>query len=102
VHHLEEPAQALAEMVRVTRHNGWVVVMEPDFDACFVDSPRRELSRKIQHLLTDTVRNGQMGRQLWALFLDAGLQDVTSEPIGGAFTDLATADRLLWLERTAR
>jgi len=101
-HHLEAPEAALAELVRVTRSGGSVVAAEPDFDTVFVDSPNRELTRRVLQLSTDWVQNGWIGRHLRTLLLDAGLVEVTCEPFGVLLTDFAAANRILWLERTAR
>jgi len=101
-HHLEEPGNALAELVRVIRPGGHLVAAEPDFDTLFVDSPNRELTRRVLHLSTDWVRNGWMGRHLRTLLLDGGLVDVTCDAFAVTLMDFATANQLLWLERTAR
>jgi ubiquinone/menaquinone biosynthesis C-methylase UbiE len=74
--HLTEPDRALAEMVRVARPGAHIVVAEADFDLTIVDIPDRALARKMIHLACDRVRQGWMGRQLPALFREAGLVDI--------------------------
>jgi ubiquinone/menaquinone biosynthesis C-methylase UbiE len=51
--HLDDHETALAEMVRVVRPGGKVVVFDFDWDAVFVDSPYKETTRKIVHAFSD-------------------------------------------------
>jgi SAM-dependent methyltransferase len=75
--HLDAPAQAFAEMVRVTRSGGRIVVFDFDWDTLLVEHPDRALSDKIGALITDRLRNGRIGRQLPGLFVNARLADVS-------------------------
>ena len=74
--HLEEPQRALREMVRVTRHGGWVVVCSPDVDSHMFDLPDRDLVRKLAHAECDRRPNGWAGRRLHGDFREAGLIDL--------------------------
>ncbi len=75
--HLQDPPKALAEMARVTRPGGRVVVYgEVDFETLVIDAPDRPLARKIVNAWCDGFRNGWLGRRIPALFRDAGLLDV--------------------------
>lgn len=78
--HLEAPAQALREMMRVVRPAGRVLVYEVDFETLTVDLPARPLTRKIVHTWCDGFRNGWLGRHVPALFREAGLHDVRITP----------------------
>jgi SAM-dependent methyltransferase len=75
--HLEAPAQALAEMVRVTRRRGRIVVFDFDWDTLLVAHPDRALSDRLCALLTEGLRNGRIGRRLPGMFADAKLTDVS-------------------------
>lgn len=101
-HHLDAPDQAFKEFVRMAKPGARLVVMEPDFETCVIDSPNHTLTRAILNLGCEVVRNGWMGRHLRALFRDAGLAEVAVEAVPIVFTDYATANQFMWLERTAQ
>jgi ubiquinone/menaquinone biosynthesis C-methylase UbiE len=78
--HLNDPECALAEMVRVTRPGGKVVVFDFDWDTVFADSPYKETTRKLVHAFSDGIKHGWIGRSLPRLFHAAGLTEVTCVP----------------------
>jgi ubiquinone/menaquinone biosynthesis C-methylase UbiE len=78
--HLDSPAQALHEMMRVTRRGGRVLIYEVDFETVTVDMPDRALTRRIINFYCDGFRNGWLGRHVPELFREAGLQDVQITP----------------------
>lgn len=90
--HLNNPEQALLEMARVTKTDGRLVVAEPDWETWVIDVPERSLTRKIQHHAVDTyVRNGWMGRQLYALSKTCGLENIEIIPFTLVHRDFAQA-----------
>jgi ubiquinone/menaquinone biosynthesis C-methylase UbiE len=78
--HLQTPERALAEMVRVLRPGGRIVVSDPDCDTIFVDSPKRETTRKVIHSVCDRSGSGTVGRQLLRLFKNEGLSNIECVP----------------------
>lgn len=100
--HVEDPSRALDELVRVTRPGGKVAVFEPDWDALVVDSSDRQITREIVRCNADVaVRNGWIGRQLWAMFLNVGLAHVEVRGIVAVVTSFPIANDVLFLTRSA-
>lgn len=97
--HIENRQQALAEMVRVTRPKGRVLVREPDWNTLIVDHPNRALTRKILNPHFDKViRHPFTGGELYRLFHHAGLEGITVADISTLLlTDFSTANQLYGL-----
>lgn len=74
--YVPNPRTAVFEFARVTRAGGHVVITEPDLGASMLDSPDVDTTRAVLAGISDEFPNGWMGRQLRALFLDAGLINV--------------------------
>ena len=72
--HLADPAPALAEMVRVLRRGGSLLIVEQDWDSLLIDHSDRPLTRRILHHFCDAVPNGWIARQLPAQLVRAGLE----------------------------
>jgi ubiquinone/menaquinone biosynthesis C-methylase UbiE len=87
LHHLEDPRKALAEMARVTRPGGRIVVSDADYETLIVDAPDRALTRRILHAFGDGLPHGWVGRRLPALFRDAGLDGVETWPYVAVVTE---------------
>jgi ubiquinone/menaquinone biosynthesis C-methylase UbiE len=87
--HLKDPQQALAEMRRVTRSGGHLVVVDTDFGTRVLDSPDRDVTRRILSEHCDRVSNAWAGRQLFRWFKEAGLTDVMVFPHTTIVTDFA-------------
>ena len=78
--YLTDPRKALAELVRVTKTDGVVYVIEPDFETQTINLSDRGLVRKIFQFDCDhETRNGWIGRELPQLFKACGLVDIDVE-----------------------
>ena len=62
--YLENPAKAIAEMARVTRSGGHVIIFDFDHRAFFIDSDFVPMTRHIEAMLADEPRNPLIGREL--------------------------------------
>jgi ubiquinone/menaquinone biosynthesis C-methylase UbiE len=97
--HLPSPELVLGEMVRVTQPGGRVVVLDTDHGTWSVDTSERDIERRITRFKTEYFgHNGYAGRQLYRLFRQADLEDVTCEMISGYFTDYALVRLLFMLD----
>jgi ubiquinone/menaquinone biosynthesis C-methylase UbiE len=77
-----EPAQILAEMVRLTRPGGWVAGIEADMEIGICYPPHPALDRLGELFVAAFSREGansRLGRQLSDLYRRAGLEEVTIE-----------------------
>lgn len=80
--HLASPERALAEMARVTRSGGRVVVMDTDWGSRSVDAPEPALERRMARVLTELcLANGYSGRRLPGQLRRAGLAEVSVEVV---------------------
>lgn len=78
--HVADPRAVLAEMARVTRPGGWVVVFDADWNTLSIDTPEVELERRLLHYRLDhLVANGYVGRQLYSLFRRQQFTDISVE-----------------------
>lgn len=99
--HLEDPRRALTEMMRVARSGARIVVVDPDWGTLAVDAPDRNVTRKILNFRCDGIRNGWMGRRLFALFQEVGVAEIAIAPMVLASTNFAVVDQLGDLRQAA-
>ncbi|HEV8306575.1 MAG TPA: methyltransferase domain-containing protein [Methylomirabilota bacterium] len=87
-HHLDDPAKALAEMIRVARSGARIVVSDVDYDTLIVEAPDRALTRRILSYHCDRMPSGAIGRRLPQLFQGGGLGAVEVFPTAVTVSEL--------------
>ena len=89
--HLPDPAPAFAELTRVTKAGGWMVVVDIDGGSISIDTPEYDIERRVVQFWAEVHHNGYAGRQLYRFFTQHKLVEIAVEIAPLVFTDLATA-----------
>lgn len=90
--HMEDPGAAVAEMARVVRPGGRVVVAEPDWGTLVADPGDPETMREVARAAAGRIRSGDVGRRLGGLLRAAGLAEVEVVARVLVVTDAARAE----------
>ncbi len=78
--HLDQPERTLAEMRRVTRPGGKIVVIDTDWRSLSIDTQFPEIEHALsEYRLTRVLKNGYSGRGLYRQFSQCRLTDVQVE-----------------------
>jgi len=101
VEHVDDPAQALREMVRVTAPGGQILVADPDHGMWSPDlDVPVELSRRVMTWWAEHVPNPWAARQLPRLLAEAGAVDIRVQAFPLVLRSLAAADAITWITRS--
>ncbi len=97
------PAPVVAEMVRVIRPGGWVVLADTDWASASVDFDDVYLERRLLGFFARGLRpNGYAGRQLPGLLVQCGLTEVQVEAMPMVQFRLQDTPFGDWLQREAQ
>lgn len=93
--HVEQPAEVIAEMKRVTRRGGRVMSVEVDWETAMVHPGERSITRRILNHSADRNIDPWSGRRLPGLYARSGLNDIIIAPM--VLIDQGHDDRA-WLD----
>lgn len=80
--HIPNGPEVLAEMVRVARPAGTVVAFDHDIDMIVINAADRDLTRRMVHTYCDRYfTSGWSGRELYAMFREAALEEIQVLPL---------------------
>jgi ubiquinone/menaquinone biosynthesis C-methylase UbiE len=86
--HVEDAAQLLSEMIRVTKPGGYVVVADTDHSTHGTSTNNDDMDMRFRALALQALKNPHVGRKLFKLMKLAGLVEVESNPVLRTWTDL--------------
>lgn len=93
--HLHDPQHALAEMVRVLKPGGRLVITDPDHESHVLDTPYPDVTRRFFAFRASTFQAGGIAHQLYALFKQHGLVEITVEPATRVDTGYAAINSIM-------
>ncbi len=100
--HVDEPARAVGEMMRVLRSGGRIVVAEPDWATLVIDAPDPATSRLVARAAASRFRSPSVGHTLRRLLRHAGAAEVAVAARTLVIDDHATAEQVFQIADAAR
>jgi ubiquinone/menaquinone biosynthesis C-methylase UbiE len=100
--HIQEPQQAIREMVRILQPTGILLAYDNDWGTFSISGTDDQTTRIIEMLWADAFTNRWIGRYLNRYFLEAGLKNVWVEPSVSVVTDFELADRIYNIRQTVK
>jgi hypothetical protein len=83
-------------MVRVTKENGWIVVLDTDWGSGGIDTTEIDIERRLARFMADHMyHNGYAGRQLFRQFKEQEFVNVSFEVFPLVVTNYTFA-RQIW------
>jgi ubiquinone/menaquinone biosynthesis C-methylase UbiE len=99
--HVLDQHAAMRELARVLRPGGVIVVFDTDWETMIIDADDWRTTRSLMNVHSAEHRHGWIGRMLPGLMQEAGLGDIAIEPRTLMMRDLALAEQMHTLRKTA-
>jgi ubiquinone/menaquinone biosynthesis C-methylase UbiE len=93
--HIPDPSAALDEMIRVTKPGGRIVLSEPDMPGFWVASNDYATTALVVSAVASSCITPFLPRDLWTLFRDRGLADITYTVRAITSFDLSVVSKVL-------
>ena len=100
--HLPDPTAALAELIRVTRPGGRIVVLDTDYGSGSIATEFPEIERRLFEQYCSMMNGPFVARLLYRMFKAADLDDVTVEPAPFIIDDIDVFSTMFILDRGLR
>lgn len=98
--HLPKPVLALQEMARVTKIGGTIVALDTDWGTMSHDTAEVDVERRLFRFFTEhMLNNGYAGRQLYCLFKEQGLRNVSFEVFPMVNTSYAFSRQIILADK---
>lgn len=98
--HIPDPSRVIAEVKRVLKSEGTVVVYDNDWETFTLSVGNREVARRIANHWCDSFPSGWVGRYLKGYLSRHGFSDIRIFPQTLQIDELETADKVFDLFRT--
>ena len=85
--HLADPRTAAAELLRVTRPSGVIVIVDGDHDTRVIDSPYPDVTRRFLAFRHSGMASSDVAHRLYGIFRGLGVENVTVEAMTAIATD---------------
>lgn len=92
--HIHDPACVIRELARVTAPGGTLVAFDNDWDTLTISLGDRDMSARLTRFWCDSFASGRVGKDLPALFRNAGFTEVHTEPKTLTIVGLSLADKV--------